>query len=305
MVKKILSDLNDLMVSNVIEDEPLYKHTTYRVGGPACVFVEAKTYHDVITTVEYAIANKIPYFVLGAGSNVLINDRPFDGIVISTRLLNTYEISGNEVYAECGVSLIALAIHTANQGLSGLEFASGIPGYIGGSLFMNAGAYKKNMSDIVSEVLLYRNGQVEWVKASELEFSYRHSALQKHRDWIVLAAKLHLYDAQPEEIKELIENRKTRRQSSQPYDAYSAGSVFKNPSKELSSWKLIDDAGFRGYKINDAHVSIKHPNFIINADRASAKDIYELIKLVQSEVKKQFDVYLKIEIELVNFDEQE
>ncbi|WP_423364512.1 UDP-N-acetylmuramate dehydrogenase [Mycoplasma sp. P36-A1] len=301
MKKKIHKDLINLGVSNIIIDEPLYKHTTYRVGGPANIYVESKNYQDIVNTIDYAIKNKINYFVLGAGSNVLINDKPFQGIIISTRLLNSYEISGNEVYAECGVSMIALAVHTANAGLTGLEFASGIPGCIGGSAFMNAGAYKKSMSDVISEVLLYRNGNVEWVNVEELEFSYRHSILQTKRDWIVLAVKMYLEEEDPENIKQLINDRKKRRMDTQPYDAYSAGSVFKNPSKELSSWKLIDDAMLRGYKINDAQVSIKHPNFIINTDRASAKDIYELIKLVQTQVNEKFNVKLKIEVELVNF----
>jgi UDP-N-acetylmuramate dehydrogenase len=297
-----MADLKKMGISKILYDEPLYRHTTYRVGGPASIFVTAKTYHDLVASINYALDNEIKYFVLGAGSNVLFSDSFFDGIVISTKLLDTYEISGTEVYAECGVSIIALSIITANEGLSGLEFASGIPGKVGGSVFMNAGAYKKSMSDIISEVLIYRNRNVEWIKVSEMEFSYRHSILQEKRDWIVLAVKFSLMESDCESVKALIQSRRIKRMDTQPYDAFSAGSVFKNP-KNNSSWKLIDDAGLRGYRINDAHVSIKHPNFIINADRSSARDIYSLIKYVQDQVLNQFGVLLKNEIELVNFDE--
>jgi UDP-N-acetylmuramate dehydrogenase len=216
--------------------------------------------------------------------------------------LNTFEISGQEIYAECGVSIIALAMISAKEGLSGLEFASGIPGLIGGAIFMNAGAYKKSMANVISEVLVYKDKEVVWLKSEELDFAYRHSIFMENRDWLILAVRLKLTQSQPEKIQSLIMKRKAKRMETQPYDAYSAGSVFKNP-EHTNSWQLIDKAGLRGYRINDAHVSIKHPNFIINADRASAKDIYSLINYVRDEVKALCDVTLKVEIELVNFDE--
>ncbi|MDH6603231.1 UDP-N-acetylmuramate dehydrogenase [Bacilli bacterium PM5-9] len=305
MENKIITDLKKLGVMNIFKNEPLYKYTTYRVGGPALVYVDAASFSDVTKTIDYALENKIKYFVLGNGSNVLVSDNVFSGIVISTRKLDSYEISGNNIYAMCGVNLINLAFQSAKEGLSGLEFASGIPGLIGGSVFMNAGAYKKEMSDIITRVLLYRNGKQEWVDKSEMEFSYRHSILQKHRDWIVLAVDIALVEHDKDDIIELIEQRKQRRQSTQPYDAFSAGSVFKNPSDSLYSWQLIDQAKLRGYHINDAQVSIKHSNFIINLDRASAKDIYDLINYVKDKVYETSEIELKTEIELVNFDEEE
>ncbi|MDF9866825.1 UDP-N-acetylmuramate dehydrogenase [Bacilli bacterium PM5-3] len=305
MENKIITDLKKLGVMNIFKNEPLYKYTTYRVGGPALVYVDAASFSDVTKTIDYALENKIKYFVLGNGSNVLVSDNVFSGIVISTRKLDSYEISGNNIYAMCGVNLINLAFQSAKEGLSGLEFASGIPGLIGGSVFMNAGAYKKEMSDIITRVLLYRNGKQEWVDKSVMEFSYRHSILQKHRDWIVLAVDIALVEHDKDDIIELIEQRKQRRQSTQPYDAFSAGSVFKNPSDSLYSWQLIDQAKLRGYHINDAQVSIKHSNFIINLDRASAKDIYDLINYVKDKVYETSEIELKTEIELVNFDEEE
>jgi len=299
---KIINDLKVLGVEKVLRDEPLYKHTTYKVGGPGQVFVVAKTYFDIGTVIDYALKNNIKYFVLGAGSNVLFNDSAFKGIIVSTRLLNAYEISGNEVYAECGMSIIALSMLTAQEGLSGLEFASGIPGFIGGAIYMNAGAYKKDISSILKEVLVYRDGKMEWLKADTLDLSYRHSIFQEHRDWIIIAARFGLHPSQPEVIKELIQVRKVKRMETQPYDANSAGSVFKNPENH-NSWELIDRAGLRGFRVNDAQVSLKHPNFIVNADRASAKDIYALIRKVQKDVEDKFGVHLKVEVELVNFDE--
>ena len=305
MKNKIVEDLNKLNISNISENEPLYKHTTYRVGGPALVYVAANNFLDVTKTIDYALENNIKYFILGNGSNVLVSDKIFQGIIISTKKLNSYEISGNEVYVMCGVNLIALANIVAKEGLSGLEFASGIPGCIGGSIFMNAGAYKKDMASIIKRVLVYRNHQEDWLETSELAFDYRHSLLQNHRDWIVLAAELQLEYGDKDEIVNLMEQRKLRRQATQPYDASCAGSVFKNPSEILHSWELIDKAKLRGFNINDAQVSIKHSNFIINKDRASARDIYDLINYVQDKVYSNSGIKLKTEIELVNFDEEE
>lgn len=304
MQNKMINDLNNLGINNIIENEPLYKHTSLRVGGPALVYVEASSFSDITKTIDYALANKIKYLILGNGSNVLIADRIFEGIVISTRLLDSYEFSSNELYAMCGANLINLAYQAAQHGLSGLEFASGIPGCIGGSLFMNAGAYKKDMASIVKEVLVYRNAKQEWLSKEEMQFSYRHSIIQNNRDWVILAVKLSLAFDDKDDILKLMSNRKERRMQTQPYDAFSAGSIFKNPSDKVFSWQLIDDVDLRGHAINDAQVSIKHSNFIINKDRASAKDIYDLIMLVKKRVLAMKSIDLKIEVELINFEEE-
>ncbi|MEG0284374.1 MAG: UDP-N-acetylmuramate dehydrogenase [Erysipelotrichales bacterium] len=304
MENKIISDLKKLNITSVKENEPLYRHTSYRVGGPALVYVEAASFSDITNTIDYALENKINYFILGNGSNVLISDKIFQGIIISTKKLNSYELSGTNLYAMCGVNLITLAYQMANQGLSGLEFASGIPGCIGGAIFMNAGAYKKDFSHIIDRVLLYRNKKQEWVDVEEMNFTYRHSIMQDHRDWVVLAVDLKLEETDKDEILQLMKDRKERRMGTQPYDAFSAGSVFKNPSDELYSWQLVDSVNLRGYAINDAQVSMKHSNFIINKDRASAQDVYDLIHKVKNEVKSASGVELKVEIELVNFDEE-
>lgn len=304
MENKIISDLKKMGIKNVKENEPLYKHTTYRVGGPALVFVEVIDLEEFKKVMDYVIENEIKYFILGNGSNVLFSDKLFSGVIISTKLLNNYEISGSIVYALCGVNLISLAHNVAFEGLSGLEFASGIPGFIGGSIFMNAGAYKKSMADVVKRILVYNNGTIEWINNEQAMFAYRKSIFQKDRHLIVLAAELELFFDDKESILELMQKRSERRNQTQPYDAYSAGSVFKNPSDDVFSWQLIDQVCLRGYAINDAQVSLKHSNFIINNERASSQDLYDLIKYVQFKVFEQTGVKLKIEQELVNFDEE-
>ncbi|MGL4382365.1 MAG: UDP-N-acetylmuramate dehydrogenase [Bacilli bacterium] len=303
-MNKVYQDLIKQGINKIIIDEPLYKHTTYRVGGPALIYVEASSFDEIGICIKYAKENNIKYLVLGNGSNVLISDAPFKGIVIATKNLNSFEISDNHVYAMCGVNLINLAYKTAFKGLSGLEFASGIPGCVGGAIFMNAGAYKKDMASIIKRVLILKDQEQVWLNNEQLMFSYRKSILQNHRDWIVLAVELELEEALKDDVLKLIEKRKERRYQSQPYDAFSAGSVFKNPSQTLGSWQLIDEVGLRGAHLNDAQVSIKHSNFIINKDRASSKDIYHLIMQVKNKVKEKKDIDLKIEIELVNFDEE-
>lgn len=304
MQNKIYTDLKALGIMDIKQDEPLYKYTTYRVGGPALIFVDAHSFNDITKTVDYALENNIKYFVLGNGSNVLIADKNFNGIVINTRSLNNFEINDNEVYAMCGTNMIELSYKCSQQGLSGLEFSSGIPGGVGGAIYMNAGAYKKSYSDIVKQVLVYRNHKQEWLSNEEMEFSYRHSILQQHRDWIVLAVKLQLEYGDKSNILNLIEQRRDRRRETQPYNSFSAGSVFKNPSEDVFSWQLIDQVGMRGYHINDAQVSLKHSNFIVNVDRASAQDIYDLISLVHKNVKEKTSYDLNIEVELVNFEDE-
>ncbi|MDR1782536.1 MAG: UDP-N-acetylmuramate dehydrogenase [Bacilli bacterium] len=301
-MNNILEDLKKLNINNLIENEPLYKHTTFKVGGPAMIFVDAIDLSDVTKTIDYCLTNNIKYFILGNGSNVLISDKLFDGIIISTKKLNSYEINNNMVYAMCGVNLISLAYISAEEGLSGLEFASGIPGCVGGSIYMNAGAYKKEMANVVKEVLVYKDGKLEWIPKEDLSFTYRNSIFQKHREWVILAVNLELEYANKDVIIELIEHRKSKRLATQPIGAYCAGSTFKNPSNEIFSWQLIDEANLRGYKINDAQVSMKHSNFIINRDRASASDIYNLICLVKKRVLEKSNIELHEEVELVNFD---
>ena len=300
--EKYYEELKQLEVGTVLKDEPLYKHTTYRVGGPAKLFVKVQHVDGLIEVIKYCSKHRIPLFVIGRGSNLLFSDKSFDGIIISLENMNQYHVNGSEVTAQCGVTMIKLAYDCAKIGLSGFEFMGGIPGNIGGGIFMNAGAYKSCLSEVVKSVkVLDERLKVVELSKDEMEFSYRHSIIQDHPKWIVLEATFELENKSVEEINETLDKRKERRMSTQPWNKPSAGSVFRNPEGS-SAWKYIDDAGLRGYEIGGAQVSPKHSNFIVNNGYASAKDIYDLIFYVQKTVQDQFGVLLKPEVRFINWE---
>ena len=300
--EKYYEELKQLEVGTVLKDEPLYKHTTYRVGGPAKLFVKVQHVDGLIEVIKYCRKHRIPLFVIGRGSNLLFSDKSFDGIIISLENMNQYHVNGSEVTAQCGVTMIKLAYDCAKIGLSGFEFMGGIPGNIGGGIFMNAGAYKSCLSEVVKSVkVLDERLKVVELTKDEMEFSYRHSIIQDHPKWIVLEATFELENKSVEEINETLDKRKERRMSTQPWNKPSAGSVFRNPEGS-SAWKYIDDAGLRGYEIGGAQVSPKHSNFIVNNGYASAKDIYDLIFYVQKTVQDRFGVLLKPEVRFVNWE---
>ena len=300
--EKYYEELKQLEVGTVLKDEPLYKHTTYRVGGPAKLFVKVQHVDGLIEVIKYCRKHRIPLFVIGRGSNLLFSDKSFDGIIISLENMNQYHVNGSEVTAQSGVTMIKLAYDCANIGLSGFEFMGGIPGNIGGGIFMNAGAYKSCLSEVVKSVkVLDERLKVVELSKDEMDFSYRHSIIQDHPKWIVLEATFELENKSVEEINETLDKRKERRMSTQPWNKPSAGSVFRNPEGS-SAWKYIDDAGLRGYEIGGAQVSPKHSNFIVNNGYASAKDIYDLIFYVQKTVQDQFGVLLKPEVRFINWE---
>ena len=300
--EKYYEELKQLEVGTVLKDEPLYKHTTYRVGGPAKLFVKVQHVDGLIEVIKYCRKHRIPLFVIGRGSNLLFSDKSFDGIIISLENMNQYHVNGSEVTAQCGVTMIKLAYDCAKIGLSGFEFMGGIPGNIGGGIFMNAGAYKSCLSEVVKSVkVLDERLKVVELSKDEMEFSYRHSIIQDHPKWIVLEATFELENKSVEEINETLDKRKERRMSTQPWNKPSAGSVFRNPEGS-SAWKYINDAGLRGYEIGGAQVSPKHSNFIVNNGYASAKDIYDLIFYVQKTVQDQFGVLLKPEVRFINWE---
>lgn len=296
-------DLIDLDVGVVLKDEPLYKHTTFRVGGPAKLFVKVKDLESLILVIKYCRKHRIKLFVIGRGSNLLFSDKSFQGIIISLEQFNQYKINGNHVTAQCGVAMIRLAYDCAKVGLSGFEFMGGIPGNVGGGVFMNAGAYNSNIAEVLESVtILNENLELVTLSKDEMDFSYRHSAIQDHKKWIVIEASFVLTTKTVAEVKDLLDRRKERRMASQPWSQPSAGSVFRNP-EGMSAWKLIDDAGLRGYEIGGAQVSPKHSNFIVNNGYASAKDIYDLIFFVQKQVEEKFSILLKPEVRFINWEE--
>lgn len=288
-------------LAEVEENIPLSKMTTLRIGGVARYVVYPENTLSLQGVMNKLNQNHIPYKVIGKGSNLLCSDEPYDGVIIrlDRHLCNAY-FDNEHLVAEAGCSIIALSYEAMKNELSGLEFASGIPGTVGGVTFMNAGAYKSSMADVIDSVSVYHDGKIEWIQNADCGFSYRTSIFQKHPDWIILAVKMTLQKGDQKEIRELMDSRRERRMNSQPLDKHSAGSIFRNP-EEIPAWKLIEGVGFRGKRIGDAVVSEKHVNFIVNENHASAKDFITLVTDVQKAVKDKYDIDLYMEVEKFNW----
>ena len=285
----------------ILENESLSKYTTYKVGGIAKYIIFPSNVDKFVELIKLLRSNNIKFKIIGNGSNLIFSSKIFDGVIIKINNLNKVEYNDNIVTVEAGYPAIKLAMETANKSLSGLEFASGIPGLISGLTYMNAGAYNKEMSDVVEEVtVLDENNNIITLSNKDFGFSYRHSfCLEKN--YIILRIKLKLEYKNKDDILALIEDRKRRRLDTQPLDYPSAGSVFRNPDG-LSSWKLIDDLNLRGFSIGGAKVSTKHTNFIINDNNASPEDIRNLIFFVKDKVKEKYNIDLVVEQEFVNWE---
>lgn len=283
-------------------DVPLDKYTTYRIGGIAKCVIHPKNEMGLTRILEICEEMHTPYKIFGKGSNLLCSNAYFDGVVIVlSRYFNEFSFeSDGRCFAQAGVSLILLANHAMKHALSGLEFASGIPGTIGGAIKMNAGAYRSDMASVVKRVYVLKDHTCVWLDRTELLFAYRNSVFQEHPEWIVLGVELQLEVGNQEEIEALIVSRRQRRRDSQPLEKPSAGSVFRNPG-EMSAWELIEGCGLRGYQIGGAMISEKHANFIVNENQASAKDVQDLIEFVQTKVMEKYNVHLKPEIERFNW----
>ncbi|RGQ39717.1 UDP-N-acetylmuramate dehydrogenase [Thomasclavelia ramosa] len=300
---QVKEDLEKLDVGEMIEDEPMYKHTTYKVGGPARIYLKVKDVDSLIKTIKYCGKHRVKYLVIGRGSNLLFSDREYEGLIISlNECFNEIKVNGSTMIAQAGVPMISLSYQAAKIGLSGFEFMGGIPGSIGGGIYMNAGAYKYDLASVVKTVtLLNEKHEVVTFNNEQMDFSYRHSICQDNQKLIVLEVTFELTAKSPDEIKAVLDKRKERRMSSQPWNMPSAGSVFRNP-QDKPAWQYIDECGLRGYEIGGAQVSPKHSNFIVNNGYASAKDIYDLIMLVQEKVNEKFGVKLRREVGLINWE---
>jgi UDP-N-acetylmuramate dehydrogenase len=282
-------------------DLSLAKMTTLQIGGKAAYTVYPETDVALDMIIRLLKEKNVPYKVIGKGSDLLCSDHDFKGAVIKLdRYFNDVIINDDVITAQAGESIIALAIDAAKHGLSGLEFAAGIPATVGGTVYMNAGAYRSCMADIIKEVFVYRDGKLEWMPAEKCEFSYRTSIFQKHQDWIILAVRLQMQPKDTEEIQALIENRRMRRMASQPLNQPSCGSVFRNP-EGMNAWELIEGIGYRGHRHGGAEVSSKHCNFIVNADHATAAEYIALVEEIQQKVKEKYGVELKTEMEKFNW----
>ena len=302
MKDKIL-EIKNLNIGKVEEDASLKKYTTYCVGGTCSCIVFPKNVECLIKLIKFLRNEQIPYKLLGKGSNLLFSSKEYEGVLIKLDEFNDMEfISKDKVRVEAGYSLIKLSMVTAKKGLTGLEFASGIPGSVGGAVSMNAGAYKSDMGYVVERVkVLTPDLRIIYLENKEMNFHYRSSFLQSHPDYICLEAIIKLQKGKKEAIEEVIRERRQRRVDSQPLEYPSAGSVFRNPEGEFAG-KLIEDSGLKGKKHGGAMISDKHANFVINYDNASAEDIKYLIDLAHDTVLKNYNIDMKIEQEFVNWE---
>lgn len=277
------------------EDISLKKYNTYKLDVKAKFLIFPKNNEELKEIVKFVKRNKIKHLILGNGSNVIFSNTYYDGIVIKLDKFNDLKVDGTNVFVGAGYSLIKLSCEMANKGLSGLEFASGIPGFVGASVAMNAGAYTFSLSELVqSAEVLTPEGDVKTFSKIEMDFGYRDSFFKRNKDYIILSCELKLHKGDKDEILEKILKRKLRRMEAQPLEYPSAGSVFRNP-EGMYVGKLIEDVGLKGYRLGGAMVSLKHANFIINYDNATGKDIVNLINKIKEKVKKEYDVDLILE----------
>ncbi|MEG1458052.1 MAG: UDP-N-acetylmuramate dehydrogenase [Acetivibrio sp.] len=300
--------LFDVVGKNKIKiKESMKIHTTFRIGGSAEYFINPETKEEIAETVKLCKKEKMPFYVMGNGSNLLVGDKGFSGVILQIgKNMDTFQIKEDgKVTADAGILLSKLAQETAKQGLSGFEFASGIPGTLGGAITMNAGAYGGEIKDVIVEAtILDDHNQIKTLSKDELLLDYRRSIIQD-KDYIVLGAVFQLQPGEPETIYARMNELNEKRREKQPLNYPSAGSTFKRPEGYFAG-KLIEDAGLRGFQIGDAAVSQKHCGFVVNMGNATAAQVKELITEVDRVVFEKFKVHLEPEIRMIgNFDRKE
>ncbi len=292
------------MLDNIekILNEPLYKHSTFKIGGHAKVAYFPKNKEEFISILSYVKSEGERYFVVGNGSNLLFDDKGFDGVIIFTKNMAEcsyeYKPDGVVIYAEAGKKLTELSFEAGKKhALSGLEFAYGIPATVGGAVYMNAGAYGGQMADVVLDIEAYdiEKNQVVKIDNAGADFSYRHSVFEENKNLIVLSARLKLTCGNAEEISKAMDTNMQSRRDKQPLEFPSAGSTFKRPQGYFAA-KLIDDSGLKGYSVGGAKVSEKHAGFVINSGGATCADVLALMDDVSRIVKEKFGVELSPEI---------
>lgn len=286
---------------HVRQNEPMREHTTFRTGGCARYFVEPQDAEQLRGVIEVCQNTGMPYYIVGNGSNLLVSDAGYDGVIIHLfKNMNGCRVEGTNLFLQAGVLLVRAASIARREGLTGLEFASGIPGTIGGALVMNAGAYGGEMKDVVCSVkVLMPDGSFCEYSKEEMQFGYRRSRIAGEKS-IVLEAALELQKGDPEQIQARMDELKEQRISKQPLEFASAGSTFKRPEGYFAG-KLIQDAGLRGFRIGDAQVSEKHCGFVINRGNASASEIAELICRIQQKVYENSGVRLETEVKFLGW----
>lgn len=295
----IVDDLIKIVGSeNVLQNEPMSKHTTFRIGGNADVFVTPNTTESLEAIISYVTNNNIPYYVIGNGSNLLVKDNGFRGVIIQLyKKFANIVVNDNVITAQAGALLSTVAKTALNNSLTGMECLSGIPGTIGGAVCMNAGAYGGEMKDIVVKTKVIHNGKIETISNNDSDFGYRKSKIMSE-NMIVVETVLSLKKGNKEEIQSKMSDLLTQRNSKQPVELPSAGSTFKRPEGYFAA-KLIDDSGLRGYSVGKAQVSPKHCGFVVNNGGATAKDVLTLMHNVSSVVEDNFGVKLEPEVRII------
>lgn len=301
----ISKDLKDLAprfpLKNILFSEDLKKHLHIKIGGKADYLIFPRTYDELRDVISFFDNFNIPITIIGKGTNLIVKDGGIRGAVISLKYFNKINVIGNFVFAGAGASLIKTCKVAMDYSLTGLEFASGIPGTIGGAVFMNAGAYGGEIKDVLeSIVVLDKDNNIKIRTKEELDFGYRKTNIEENKE-IILEAKFKLEEGYKEEIKELTKKLTKARRSKQPLNYPSCGSVFKRPPNMFAG-KLIQDSGLQGYRVGGAIVSTKHANFILNTGGATAKDYIAVIEHVKKTVKEKFNVDLELEVRIIGED---
>ena len=298
----IVEFIEENFIGRYKENVDIATLTTYRTGGIAKIVVHPLNEKKLLLLLKTLKKEKINFKVLGNGSNTLFSDDFYDGVIIKLDSLSEIKFTRNKVFVEAGASLIRVANMAVKKSLSGLEFATGIPGTIGGAIYMNAGAYKRDMGYIVESIkVITPKFEIITMTNRELNFHYRTSFLQQNKGYICISAILKLQKGDKKEMQEIVKDRMQRRMESQPLEYPSAGSVFRNP-EGLFAGKLIEDLGYKGLQKGGAKISEKHANFIINYNHATSKDIKGLIDFIKEEEKEKYNIDLKVEQEFVNWE---
>lgn len=289
-----------ILKERILEDEPMYNHTTFRTGGPAARYFKAVSVGELISVLD--LLSEYPdsdHTVIGNGSNILVSDHGYDGMIIDTTGMTGMDLDGESIDAEAGVKLGQIASFALAEDLSGFEFASGIPGTIGGAVYMNAGAYGGEMKDIIDSVRVFDcDSKRELIlSAEDMSFGYRHSII-KDKPYIILSARIMLHKGVHDDIEALMKDYNGRRRDKQPLEYPSAGSTFKRP-EGFYAGALIEECGLKGYSVGDAAVSDKHAGFVINRGRATSADIYRLICEIREKVYADTGVRLEPEVVLL------
>ncbi|WP_282154673.1 UDP-N-acetylmuramate dehydrogenase [Cytobacillus gottheilii] len=299
-MKEFIEELQTLNAGKIKENEPLANHTTMKIGGPADLYIEPSSVDSLKQIMELIQKHNIKWTAIGRGSNLLISDKGIEGAVIKLgRGLDHMDLQGSELKVGAGYSIVALSTQISRKGYSGLEFASGIPGSVGGAVYMNAGAHGSDISKILKSAhILFEDGSMKWLSNEEMDFSYRTSVLQKKRPGIVLEAVFEVVAGDKDQIFAEMQKNKDYRKETQPWNYKCAGSIFRNPLPKYAG-RLIEEAGLKGYSIGGAQISDMHGNFIVNTGSATAQDVLDLIQFAKDKIQEQFGVSLETEVEII------